>query len=175
MSYIRIVSAALLALALVACNLLQSKEEQCLQSGRLSMKDPDSGKVVENLGGRGDAFTQSAGGFWLRYSATNSYGGRVAGNMACENSKGKWVRSENLERMALAAARVQIGLLGLKALNAKSQKLIDDLKTCKPRECAALRAKIDTSDATGDRAIQEVHREADKLANTAVYEDTGPL
>lgn len=77
---------------LVGCNLLQSKEESCLQSSRLEFKDPDSLAVVQNLGARGQTDKTDENVFWLRYKAKNSYGAFVSGNMACVLDAGKWRR-----------------------------------------------------------------------------------
>ena len=85
-----------------ACGSKSTPEEECLQSDRLSFKDPDSLKLVANLGDRG-ASPNGKGSFWLRYSATNSYGARTSANMACSLSvDGHWSRSESLESTAVS-------------------------------------------------------------------------
>ena len=176
MNYVHIASVALVGLALAGCNILQSKEEQCLQSGRLDMKDPDSLKVVQNLGDRGQASLQGVDGFWLRYSATNSYGGRLSSNMACEKLKGKWVRSERMEQIALENSQSQNLLTELRATTAKLNKSTADYRSCKTSACrAGMADEAGIPDPTGERAIREAKKEADSSAKTAVYDGTGPL
>lgn len=79
--------------ALPGCNLIQSKEEACLQSFRLELKDPDSAKVVQNLGQRGGVAPTDVEFFWLRYKATNSFGAYISTDVACEKEDGKWIRA----------------------------------------------------------------------------------
>lgn len=72
--------AALAALfALQGC-LLDGPGEQCLNSFRSDLKDPESGKVI--------SFEDPE----LVYTATNSYGARIKGKALCKQENGKWQR-----------------------------------------------------------------------------------
>ena len=62
---------------------------QCLNSFKSSLKDPDSGKVLD--------FTPPT----LTYSATNSYGARVQGKALCKQHDKKWSRDFQEENMAV--------------------------------------------------------------------------
>ena len=176
MNSFRVGLVALFWISLAGCSLVQSKEEQCLQSSRLEFKDPDSVKVVQNLGDRGQEMLATIGGFWLRYSATNTYGGRISSNMACEKLEGKWVRSERMEKFALMAATTAITLAGVNAESTKLEKRIADRRECKTRECiAAIAAEAGIPDPSGDRAFQRIAKDADTGARLTVFEGTGPL
>jgi len=61
-----------------------SHEEACLDSIRMTLKDPDSAVVVANLGGRG--LVDEKEGYFLRYKAKNGYGAYVSGNMYCSKT-----------------------------------------------------------------------------------------
>jgi len=62
---------------------------QCLDSFRMTLKDPDSGKVF--------SFAEPL----LTYTATNSYGARTQGKALChKQSDGKWTRHERGELIA---------------------------------------------------------------------------
>ncbi len=80
---IRIVAAALFCAAIAGC--AKSPGEQCLDSFRANLKDPESGKVV--------SFSDNA----LVYTATNSYGARVQGKALCAKAGEKWVRDQTQE------------------------------------------------------------------------------
>lgn len=67
--------------------LTKSPGEQCLDSFRMDLKDPDSGKVI--------SFADSK----LTYSATNSYGARIQHNALCTIVNDKWERNRTLERI----------------------------------------------------------------------------
>lgn len=84
---------ALTPFLLAACS---DPSQQCLDSAKLSFKDPDSAKVVANLGKRGS--TEEGAWFWIRYKAKNSYGAYVSSNMACNRAllKETYVR-DNLQ------------------------------------------------------------------------------
>ena len=63
-----------------------SPGEQCLESFKSTLKDPDSGKVV--------SFKENE----LIYSATNSYGARTQGKALCNKFGGdKWSRDATAE------------------------------------------------------------------------------
>lgn len=60
--------------------------EECLQSFAATLKDPNSGKVID--------FTDST----LTYTATNSYGARIQGKAICyKTHNGKWERAHSQE------------------------------------------------------------------------------
>ena len=102
-----------IALALASCNVLKSKEEECLQSSRLEFKDPESLQVIQNLGRLsviGEP-TEPTGFFWLRYKAKNSYGAYESADMACKEVNGRWVRLKTLEELRASIGRMD----GLKA------------------------------------------------------------
>ena len=69
---------ALIATLILAGCSFQSPGEECLTSCRKDLKDPDSGKVVSF-----DAPT-------LRYSATNTYGGRLTKETTCVKTGKGW-------------------------------------------------------------------------------------
>ena len=172
MNYFRIICVSLVGLALAGCNMLQSKEEQCLQSARLDMKDPDSLKVVQNLGDRGQESMRSVGGFWLRYSANNSYGARISSNMACMRQEGNWVRSDSLEQVAILRLQMEHDSEQMKTA-LKLAKLTNKLRACKAKtDCEAAFAEAAIVDRN---TTQETRKDGDKSAKTVVFEETGPL
>jgi hypothetical protein len=67
---------------LIGCAEKESPGEECLASLRMDLKDPDSGKVV--------SFESGAIFGILKYTATNSYGGRIQNTAYCELVNGKW-------------------------------------------------------------------------------------
>lgn len=73
----------LTVLFLTAC--AKSPADQCLDSFRSNLKDPDSGKVVD--------FTNDI----LTYTATNSYGARTQGKAICTRFGDEWKRDRNRE------------------------------------------------------------------------------
>lgn len=77
------VAALLAAVALVGCQ--KSPGEQCLDSFRAGLKDPESGKVLSFENGT------------LRYTATNSYGARTQGKALCKESNNTWARDQQGE------------------------------------------------------------------------------
>ena len=91
---------ALVTLALMA-GCAKSPGEQCLDSFRGDLKDPESGKVISFQDGT------------LVYTATNSYGARIQGKALCEEKvgeKGKWIRNrtgEYLAALELAAEMIK--------------------------------------------------------------------
>lgn len=78
----------LLSLLLSSCQ-LNDPGNQCLDSFRLKLKDPDSGKVV--------SFEAPT----LIYTATNAYGGRVQGRALCRKVNDKWVRDYSKEYLEI--------------------------------------------------------------------------
>lgn len=85
-----------------SCHVLaQTKEEQCIESAKHSFKDPDSLKIVKNLGSRGQS-VDNDNFFWLRFTGTNSYGGRIAANMACKKEGEIWIRDVNWEARTIS-------------------------------------------------------------------------
>lgn len=78
-----------LPVALVALQGCRGVEpgQQCLDSFRDSLKDPESGKVISFVAPK------------LVYTATNSYGARTKGNALCMEIGGKWRRDTSAETM----------------------------------------------------------------------------
>lgn len=166
--------AMMLALLLTACNLFASKEDQCLTSSRLSFNDPDSLKVVQNLGDRGKKDWLVGEGFWLRYSNANEVGGRVSGTMACEKIDGTWTRSRRLEERAkqelFTAFQIQELTVELDLIN----KINADRKACGTQQCRnELIAKFPYSaiDPTGEMSIARANKRAQQLTYEKVYQD----
>lgn len=79
----------LLAVILISGCISSSPGEQCLDSFRETLKDPDSGKLV--------SFAEPN----LKYSATNSYGARTQGNAICTKVENKWERDTSAEYMTI--------------------------------------------------------------------------
>ncbi len=84
----------LLCLALTACS--KDPAEQCLDSFKNTLKDPDSGRVISFENGR------------LQYSATNSYGARVQGNAICQQNDSGWTRDRMEERTQTLSRMAEI-------------------------------------------------------------------
>ncbi len=79
-----ILASVALALGLGGC--AKSPGEQCLDSFRLKLKDPDSGKVID--------FKEKT----LAYTATNSYGARIQKKALCKQGlDGSWYRDYSAE------------------------------------------------------------------------------
>lgn len=76
------------AVTLTGC-LSKSPGEQCLESFKTELKDPDSGKVI--------SFNDSI----LVYTATNSFGARIQGRAICKSTDGKWSRSRYDEELTI--------------------------------------------------------------------------
>lgn len=79
----KIVGAVLICAAVAGCT--KSPGEQCLDSFRATLKDPESGKVIslsDNI---------------LVYTATNSYGARIQGKALCTKASDKWSRDQTKE------------------------------------------------------------------------------
>jgi hypothetical protein len=74
-------------LALAGC--AKPPGDQCLDSFRASLKDPESGKVI--------GFADGV----LTYTATNSYGARTQGKAMCKQSEGKWSRDHYQEHLTV--------------------------------------------------------------------------
>lgn len=94
----------------VAVTRLAGPEEACLDSLRLSLKDPDSAKVVSNLKSRG--LDLPDGAFFLRYKATNSYGAYVSSNTICSVSYSGAYEAGGVQE---SIVRTEIGNLCLQA------------------------------------------------------------
>ena len=75
--------AAQVLVALAGCQ--KNPGDECLDSFRMRLKDPDSGKVISFEAGT------------LRYTATNSYGARIQGSAICKQVEGKWSRDSVAE------------------------------------------------------------------------------
>jgi len=123
------------ALVLVGCQ--KSPGEQCLDSFRANLKDPDSGKVLSFEDGT------------LRYTATNSYGARTQGKALCKEYNGKWFRDEPRKMLMVLEA---------------VEKTLDDYNDCRAAGkskdvCAgdslALRL-VDQDGVNTDRLTREV-------------------
>lgn len=151
---------------LVSCDLIKSPEQQCLESTKLDFKDPDSLKFISNLGSRGLAPDDKY--FWIRYSATNSYGARIAANMACEkNSNGKWERSQSHE----ASARLRIYA---DSLESEKNKLIENnqkIKECKSSACV----NHLLSGLSAEALVEKTLASANTLTDERIYRSAGPL
>ena len=80
----KILAALPFALLLTSC-LSSDPANQCLDSFRFDLKDPDSGKVL--------VFKDNI----LTYTATNSYGARMQGKALCKKSDGEWTRDRHQE------------------------------------------------------------------------------
>ena len=119
-------------LSLICTSCIQAVNEQaCLLSDRLIFKDPDSIKVIANLGDRG-APSLTKGAFWIRYSAANSYGGRGSQNMACaKDTEGKWKRSRAVESEAFG--RVYVYYLRQVAKTMEAE--VDAKRLCADQKC----------------------------------------
>lgn len=160
------------AVALSGCNLIQSKEEQCLQSSRMQFKDPDSGKVIQNLGDRGHRNSKLEGIFWIRYSATNSYGARVSSNMACSKSGGSWVRAEAFELSTAMLASLELQKQKFETSSAKLRADIDALTACKTQACKlALTTPSDLLQPDPIAKGRRIEAEADEEIKRLIFED----
>lgn len=86
-----VASLVLVAVALISFTACSKNKptpgDQCLASFRMSLKDPDSGRVV--------SFDPPV----LIYTATNSYGARIKGKALCSNMTGEWRRDHHTELM----------------------------------------------------------------------------
>lgn len=92
MIHIAKVLAALPLVVLLTSCLTKDPANQCLDSFRSNLKDPDSGKVLD--------FKDKV----LTYTATNSYGARIQGKALCRESiieKGKWERDRSGEYLQI--------------------------------------------------------------------------
>lgn len=76
-------TAAVICLGIAGC--VKPPAEQCLDSFRANLKDPESGKVI--------GFTDNI----LTYTATNTYGARVQGKALCVQAGEKWSRAQTKE------------------------------------------------------------------------------
>ena len=82
----RLLVLALLMFQISDC-FAKSPGEECLDSFRMTLKDPESGKVIKF-----EAPT-------LSYTATNSYGARVQGKALCRQMSEGWERDHYAETM----------------------------------------------------------------------------
>lgn len=119
---------------------LLSKEEECLESTKMSFKDPESVRVLKNLGNRGQTDMNNES-FWLRYSATNSYGGRISANIACTKAAGGWVRDEIWEKASIS----------------KIQKMADIVRD---KSVASIQSSVTECNGTCINTAQEAGRKA---------------
>ena len=71
---------------LAGCKDMQARA--CLDEVKLRFNDPDSVKLVQVLGARGWTEEESGGVYWVRYKATNKFGGVVSANIACSSKAG---------------------------------------------------------------------------------------
>ena len=159
---------ALVAICVTSCSAAKSPEEQCLLSDRLKFKDPDSLKVVANLGDRGIP-SDGKGSFWIRYSATNSYGARTSANMACQiGASGGWERSGYIEANAVATVYTKYLDKAAAVMEAKNR----EAKACKDSACVT--AVLGPSRAP-EKAANDEFAKATALAKQRVYESPEPL
>lgn len=170
-----LILSSIVASLLTGCNLGQSPENQCLNSSRLQFKDPDSGKVIANLGDRSHAQTKLDGGFWLRYSATNSYGGRVSSNMLCEKGSDGWARSLASESIALTMAGVVLTTRRFEASNVKLAAELEEMKACKTQACRRSFSLSDRLDPDGSRSRARMQNEAETEAKRLIFDEVGKL
>lgn len=79
--YLSVIASAVILMTLPGCG--KTPAEQCLESFKTTLKDPNSGQVI--------SFENDL----LTYTATNSYGGRVQGKAMCTQGEGgKWARDK---------------------------------------------------------------------------------
>jgi len=97
-----------LLITLAGCGFWKSPGEQCLDSFRAELTDPESGRVISFKGGdlddtfknlslktplgvsMVDFFKDASQGGSLVYTATNTYGARVQSTRLCAKKDGKW-------------------------------------------------------------------------------------
>lgn len=108
--------------ALSACDtskITHRAEWDCLNSQKLYFKDPDSLRFLANLGTRGvQTKAYSVGNFWVRYKATNSFGGYLQRNMLCKpDGYGHYMRDESGEVLAELGVSNEFLQLSLDNLN----------------------------------------------------------
>lgn len=129
--YMKLISTLILIAPLtVACS---SPEEQCLDSFRLELKDPDSAAVVSNLGNRG--LEMEDGAFFLRYKATNSYGAYVSSNVYCRRgSESKYTREPISELTYKSKVVTKCLIDSLNQIQAGQQPLTEDCDRFAERE-----------------------------------------
>lgn len=102
----RYISMSLIAaLALSGCERpaappVLSRGEQCLNSFRIELKDPDSAAVVADLGSRDFEDDVLKEAFFLRYKAKNSFGAYISKNVICRKMLDDYQRDETLEFFA---------------------------------------------------------------------------
>jgi hypothetical protein len=90
----KLIIAVISFLTLAGC-LFQSPAEECLNSFKESLKDPESGRVV--------SFSDSL----LVYTATNSYGARTQGKALCIEAEGKWSRDRDAEYLVIQGITIK--------------------------------------------------------------------
>lgn len=162
------------AVATTGCSLFESKEEQCLQSDRLAFKDPDSLKVVEILGNRGQRNLENDDSFWLRYSATNSYGARESANMVCTKKEGKWIRDTSIERDAERTAYTVLLTAALRTRADTLNQMTEALSACTDDRCAQ-EHRVKSERFIWEYDSGMVERNAKKEAEKLVYESIEKL
>ena len=176
MNFRRLVLAVIPFLLLGGCNLIQSKEEQCLLSTRLEFKDPDSLAVVQNMGSRGQTTVAGDEFFWLRYKAKNSYGAFMSSNLACAKKDGKWAR--DTIREAAARNAVYVSFLGratadLNNRTVELRRLRAERDACKnSKGCLAL---IQEADLTPQQDANLLSTQGDEYAKQVVNESLSDL
>ena len=94
--------------------------ELCLESFKMNLKDPNSGKVIN--------FENNI----LIYTATNSYGARIQGKAICKDSEGKWQRDREAETIKILDRSHEIMLDRIEA----QKRDLSCIKSGKPKhEC----------------------------------------
>ena|SRR3990167_1827958 len=159
------------SILLVACdaNFLKSKEELCLNSERISFKDPTSLKLIANIGQRGfQASKDDAASFWIRYIAKNEYGANVAGNMACKKSEKGWMRDRELELSAIG----KVEMHKTKEILAKVLEYGRAAKACKDLECKQTLKELFPQDWNN---IANMKDEVEKSARAVVLESADDI
>lgn len=94
-----VITSITVLMALSGCE--KPPAEQCLESFKTTLKDPNSGQVI--------SFENNL----LTYTATNSFGARIQGKAMCTQEGGKWVRDKAAE------------------LNLSMDKALQDMKAAK--------------------------------------------
>ena len=121
----------------------KSPGEECLQSFSLTLKDPNSGKVID--------FTDPI----LTYTATNSYGARIQAKAICYKlTDGKWGRSQTQELIRV----IQLSNEKITSMT-KCQKIGNSASKCFGGS-AALERAYKMNHLGSDKALEDLNREA---------------
>lgn len=135
-----LVASGAVLIALSGCG--ESPAEQCLDSFKTTLKDPNSGQVI--------SFENNL----LTYTATNSYGGRVQGKAMCTQQDDKWVRDLAREDLRIK----ELSLKMLQAYNTKLDSQVACLRAGGNMEKCTSNPRLDPNDAKDldEKAAQEL-------------------